>query len=275
MNVIINPSSETRLGSMNSELPHAVLLVGQRGVGLSTIAKSIAKIDLAGFIEPFDSKEMVNRETGTISVEAIRRLYDQTRTKHTGRQVIIIDDADRMSLGAQAAFLKLLEEPNDGIHFILTSHSPQLLLPTVRSRLQIITIDPITNEQTRQLLLDLTVTDTKTKTQLEYLAAGLPAELMRLAHDEGYFQHRAEIMADTRALMTGSLYQRLVVVNKYQKERSKSLQLIDGAITVSRRTLSAKPQSNVTHQLESLLRAREKIEANCSARLQLMAFVIQ
>lgn len=275
MNIIINPRSEAQLSSIKNDLPHALLLAGERGVGLATVARGIAGRDVAGFIEPLDSKGQVNTETGTISVEVIRRLYDQTRTKQTGRQIMIVDDADRMSLGAQAAFLKLLEEPNEGTHFILTSHSPQLLLPTIRSRVQSITLHPITGEQTKQLLLDIGIADTRTKTQLEYLATGLPAELRRLTSDEEYFKQRAEIMTDTRTFLTSSPYERLLVVHKYQKERSKALQLLDSALAVSRRTLSTKPQKNITYQLEALLKTREKIEANCNTRLQLMAFVVQ
>ena len=91
---------------------------------------------MAGLLRPQDTKEKIDNENGTISVEMIRQLYDQTRARHTSPQIFIIDDADRMSRGAQNAFLKLLEEPGKQIYFILTSHNPQNLLPTIRSRTQ-------------------------------------------------------------------------------------------------------------------------------------------
>src|SRR5690606_41517756 len=66
-------------------------------------------------------------------LKIIRRLYDLARTKGS-KKYIIIDYAETMAKPAQNAFLKLLEEPNDQIHFILLSHQPQSLLPTIMSR---------------------------------------------------------------------------------------------------------------------------------------------
>jgi DNA polymerase III gamma/tau subunit len=120
MESVINPTSNKQLASYRTELPQSILLTGERGVGLATIARGLAGNSLAGFIEPLNNKDEVDHDVGTISVDAIRRLYEQTRSKQTSARVIIIDDADRMSHGAQAAFLKLLEEPTIHTHFVLT-----------------------------------------------------------------------------------------------------------------------------------------------------------
>ena len=50
------------------------------------------------------------------------------------RKVYIIQEADSMNLAAQNAALKLLEEPPQGVVFLLCVTNPRLLLPTVRSR---------------------------------------------------------------------------------------------------------------------------------------------
>lgn len=273
--IILHPKTEKKLATFKAQLPHAVLLSGEAGVGLATIARELAGKELATFIEPMDSKEHITHETGTISVVVIRRLYEQTRTKSTKRHIFIIDDADRMSLGAQAAFLKLLEEPAENVHFILTSHSPRVLLPTIRSRVQTIVVEPITTAQTKLFLDMLRTPDPKIRVQLEYLAAGLPAELTRLTSNDGYFKERADIMADTRTFLTGSVYQRLLIIHAYHQNRAKTLQLLDSALVVTKRSLSAKPQASLIAQLDKLLSTREKIEANYNARLQLMAFVVQ
>ena len=273
--ITLNSRTEKKLASLEADLPHAVLLAGEPGVGLATIAKSIAGKELLSCIEPIDNKEQVNHDTGTISVSAIRELYKETRAKSVVRRIVVIDDADRMSTGAQAAFLKLLEEPSKNTHFILTSHSPRTILPTIRSRVQTVTVEPISSEQTKAFIDNLGVNDTRTRVQLEYLATGLPAELMRLTSDAAYFKQRAEIMADTRTFLTGTAYQKLLVIHAYYQSRAKTLQLLDSMLAVSKRSLSEKPQESLVIQLAQLLKAREKIEANCNARLQLMALVVQ
>lgn len=275
MSLALNQRSERRIAVLLSSLPHAVLLTGKPGTGLSTVAKHLAGKGLSGVIEPLSSKGNVDSQTGTISVERIRELYDQTRTKQEGRRVIIIDDADRMSAGAQAAFLKLLEEPSPGTHFILTSHAPQTILPTIRSRVQATPIDPISSAETDEFIEKLGVTDQKTILQLKYLASGLPAELSRLVSDASYFEKKAEAVKDARDFLASSAFEKIRVIHKYQKDRSAALGLLDSAISITNYSIQEKPQRELAAQLELLLSTRDRIEANCSIRLQLLAFVIQ
>ena len=275
MHLVVNTQTEKRLAMLTQDLPHAVLLSGSQGVGLATIAKSIAKSNLASLIEPLDRKRKLDRETGTISVEVIRELYDQTRSKSLVRQVFVVDDADRMSAGASAAFLKLLEEPTANTHFILTSHRPQMLLSTILSRVQAVYIEPVSSAQTRDHIKKLAVTDPKTTMQLEYLGLGLPAELTRLASDIGYFNERAELMTDTRTFLSGTSYQKMLIAQKYNSDRSKAIGLLESALMVAKRTLDAKPQPGLIQQMERLLFAKERIAANGNVRLQLLAFVVQ
>jgi DNA polymerase-3 subunit delta' len=63
-----------------------------------------------------------------------------TSTSGLGKKIGIIFDADRMKSEAQNAFLKTLEEPPSDTFFILTSGNPLALLPTTRSRCQLITL---------------------------------------------------------------------------------------------------------------------------------------
>ena len=119
MSLLINPTSKMQLGALRQSLPGALLLSGQEGVGLATIARWMADVSLGGFLQPRNTKNEPDAG-GTIGVEAIRNLYNETKGKKASAVIYIIDDADHMSSGAQAAFLKLLEEPNANTHFILT-----------------------------------------------------------------------------------------------------------------------------------------------------------
>lgn len=73
-----------------------------------------------------------------ITVAQIRELADfvNLTTHRNGLRIILVHPAEAMNLHAANALLKTLEEPPPGTLFILVSHQPQRLLPTVRSRCQ-------------------------------------------------------------------------------------------------------------------------------------------
>ena len=73
-----------------------------------------------------------------ISMDDIRNLqsYCSLSIADGGWRVIIIDTADDLNTNSCNALLKLLEEPPKNTLFLLISHQPNLLLPTLQSRCQ-------------------------------------------------------------------------------------------------------------------------------------------
>ncbi|OFZ66626.1 MAG: DNA polymerase III subunit delta' [Betaproteobacteria bacterium RBG_16_56_24] len=71
-----------------------------------------------------------------ISVDQVRGLADFVgmSAHQGGRRVVVIHPAEAMNPNAANALLKNLEEPPPGLLFILVSHKPQQLLPTILSR---------------------------------------------------------------------------------------------------------------------------------------------
>lgn len=274
MSIFINPTSLELVEMLRNELPQSVLLSGEEGIGLQTVAKYIAGENLTMILQPQNAKNKIDAESGNIAIEKIRELYEQTRSRQTKRQIIVIDGAERMSTGGQAAFLKLLEEPNRYIHFILTSHTPDRLLPTILSRVQHTRLSSITSKQTVELLNEQNIHDKTKRAQLQFIAEGLPAELLRLLADDEYFSQRAKIMTDARQLLQATAYARLLIVNQYQSDRTASIRLIESALLIARRSLSQKPQAPLLKQLERLLDIQAKLEMNHNVRLQLARCVL-
>lgn len=74
--------------------------------------------------------------SAVIRVDEIRELnnFIHMSAADGGRRVVIVDDADLMNPNASNALLKMLEEPPARTYFMLISHQPSGLLPTIRSR---------------------------------------------------------------------------------------------------------------------------------------------
>jgi DNA polymerase III subunit delta' len=81
----------------------------------------------------------------SIGVDQIRTLQARltTRPGLSDKRAIIIDCADDFERSAANALLKSLEEPPVGTYFFLVSHSSDRLLPTIRSRCQMLRFEPL------------------------------------------------------------------------------------------------------------------------------------
>ena len=273
---LLHPSSDSLLEAYLRALPQAFIITGAQGTGTLSVAKYVSHVlgSPEEVIVPKkktkDGKKFeIDIENGRILTEDIRGLYDSVRGKQTTPRVFIIRRAERMMPNAQHALLKLLEEPNANVYFILETSSPEKLFTTVRSRAQTLTVLPITDDQTEQYLDALQVTDATKRAQLRFIAAGLPDDLQKLVSDETYFATRAQLMNDARQLLQPDRYQRLLIVQKYQPSRESALQLIDSVLQIARRNISLKPQHELVVLLDKLLVTKEQIASNHNVRLQL------
>jgi len=271
--LLFNPITKKQIKLLLNDLPQGLLLCGATGAGLLSTARYIAGTHIAAVIEPSDKDGNVNHEKGTITVKRIRELYDQTRSKSLQKQIFIIDNADKMSTGAQNAFLKLLEEPNDQVAFILTTHSQSLLLPTIVSRVEKLNILPITREQSEQLLLGYKLPISKVGQAL-FVAVGRPAELARLASDTDYFDAKASIMGAAKTFITGNRTDRLQTAFNYSSDREKALQLLAASIAIVRFTIKNNPTTMTIEQADRLARAYDAIAANGNTKLHLVATMV-
>jgi len=140
----------------NSQLAHAYLFCGPRGVGKTTCARIFAKTINCTSLTPeteacnncdscksFNSNRSFNIHeldaASNNSVDDIRNLTDQVRVPpQMGKySVYIIDEVHMLSAQAFNAFLKTLEEPPKHAIFILATTEKHKIIPTILSRCQI------------------------------------------------------------------------------------------------------------------------------------------
>lgn len=271
-----NPTTKKTIDTLSLAMPHALLLEGPDGVGLLTLARDVAWHNLGGIVQSTDAKGAPDQTSkGVIRVSQIRELVEQSRSKLTEPRIYIIDEADKMNHQAQNAFLKLLEEPNEHLTFILTTHAAQALLPTVLSRVQRVLVSPINTAQSKKLVSQLGITDQKKAAQLLFLADGRPAEITRLVTDEKRFATVTARIADARTLLQGSIYERAMVTHKYASDRAAALDLLRLSQKILTHTLRRQPLTSTIHACDRLADTYDRIATNGNIRLQLMHFVLQ
>lgn len=92
----------------------------------------------------------------SIRIKQIRAMQRRLVTRPTlgSRRAIIIDPADDMEKSAANALLKSLEEPPAGTFFLLVTHRPARLLPTIRSRCRTLRFPVLADSQLAAMLAD-------------------------------------------------------------------------------------------------------------------------
>ncbi len=213
-------------------LHHGWLITGPRGVGKATLAWKIARFLLAtpdddgGFFAPpppetldiaadhpvhrhvqalteprlFLLRRTPNdKETAlsqVITVDEVRKLraFFALSAADGGRRVAIVDAMDEMNTQAANALLKLLEEPPAAVTFLLVSHQPHRLLPTIRSRCRELRLHPLPAPELAEALAAAGGTVEPGEAQpLAELAAGSVGEAFRLTNTAGLETYAALI----------------------------------------------------------------------------------
>ena len=129
----------------NSNLSHAYLFSGPRGVGKTSLARIIATT--IGCDPVFDITEIDAASHN--KVDDIRDLNDSVNfiaSSPGKKRVFILDEVHMLSNAASNAFLKTLEEPPEHVIFILATTEPERVIETIRSRTTQIAFKRIKND---------------------------------------------------------------------------------------------------------------------------------
>lgn len=274
---LFHPITAAELDAYGQQLSHALLLSGPDGVGLNTAADYLVSISGGQTIRILpEFNEKVDSEKGRITVDVIRRLYELVRTKSVMPRCIIITAGDTITVEAQHAFLKLLEEPTDNTSFILLCHNPGRLLPTVLSRVQQISIRRIDRTQSESLLYSLGVKDTVVASQILFIAEGLPARITELANSPQQLEAEATKLRQARSIIQGSFYERLVAVQALKDDRAVAIKVVSYMMALLKREITTKgaAESETIQLLRNLEAATSRLEANANIRLALAAALL-
>ncbi|KPF43736.1 DNA polymerase III subunit delta' [Rhizobium sp. AAP43] len=212
---------------------HAVLIEGPEGIGKATLAfrfanhilrypepslapdtiadpdpahpvsrqlASGASHNLLHLSRPVDEK--TGRVKSAITVDEVRKAgHFFAQTSGTGNwRIVIIDPADDLNRNAANAILKILEEPPKRAMFLVLSHAPGKLLPTIRSRCLPLRLHELSPTAMDQALggLGLTIPADR-RDQVLALAKGSVARALKLVNYGG-----AEILEAFEAMLGAS-----------------------------------------------------------------------
>jgi DNA polymerase III delta prime subunit len=133
------------LGNIKKEhLHHAYVIESSREEGLATLRTLLKSFDISLKGNP-DFHEYIFDNFLLDHAHTLRR--EQSMRGAGGAKKIFFVAFNTILHEAQNALLKTLEEPTEGTHFFFITRTSEVLLPTLRSRMQIIRSQPVTHSQ--------------------------------------------------------------------------------------------------------------------------------
>lgn len=200
------------LQARRDKLPHALLLIGQKGQGKAALARAFAASLLCeqpktdgqacgqclacnwfgqgnhpdfrclqpdALSEDAEAEEGKKKASQQITIDQVRGLDDflNVGTHRDGLRIILVNPAEAMNRNTANALLKTLEEPAPSTLFLLVSNEPLKLLPTIRSRCQSVPIPLPSAAQAVAALNAAGIADAARWLALAGGAPGLAAEL--------------------------------------------------------------------------------------------------
>ncbi|WP_051328239.1 DNA polymerase III subunit delta' [Desulfatirhabdium butyrativorans] len=297
-------------------VPHAWLFCGPEGVGKSLTAAALAlELNCRNPVGPFahacgvcpSCKAFIAEshpdfiriqpQKNEIRIAQVRELCATLEKKpfSASKRMVLIKNIEKMNVSAANAALKILEEPPENTHFILTTQEPARLLPTIRSRCQVLVFHALPEDVIERLLRRDQVIDDEKARLIASQCSGNMKRALSMVHPE-WFRLREWLFQSIEQLDRFDPSLRLAfgesILSK-PKLLAESLDLIASwyrdAIDIQHRgrhiinidrsqriaeVIEHRNSRDLLRSLDIVLRFRSKIESRANAKLMMDTLVL-
>lgn len=205
-----------------NKINHAYMFEGIEGIGKKKLSKELAKILLN--TENVDSSpDYINiiADGSSIKIAQIRKLQTDIIIKpHKEYKIYIINEAEKMTVEAQNALLKTLEEPPEYAIIILITSNKERLLDTIKSRCEIIKFLPISLQDLKNYLIEKGIEEQRAQL-LSVFSRGSIEKALELSESADFAIMRDDIQSYIQTILDKKIIDILEIptnMDKYKKE---------------------------------------------------------
>lgn len=246
-------------------LVHAHIICGEDGIGKSAVAESIAlkilkRRQLKEYADVIKWKLKENK--ASIGVDEIRTIIEEINKKpyEGNKKVIIIYNSDKMTIQAQNAFLKTIEEPPKGVFIMLLCENLANILDTIQSRCQIHKLTPLSRND--MILFLKNKYNNLSKKEIDIILAfsdGIPGRAERYVEDSTLSYMRETVLNILLSLRSSSKDKILGFSEELSKNKEIWVEYLDCFISYIRDALVYKEtnRENIIINTDKIDRIKE------------------
>ncbi|WP_304340930.1 ATP-binding protein [Metaclostridioides mangenotii] len=212
----------------NDKLNSAYMFDGIDGIGKKKMAYELAKI-LLEIEHPENSPDYIDvfPNGNSVKVDQIRKLQSDIIIKpHNKYKIYILNNAEKMTVEAQNALLKTLEEPPQYAIIILVTNNKEALLDTIKSRCDIVKFNSIPHNEMIGYLVQNGIEEKKS-TLLTSFSRGSLERALDLANSTEFTDMRDDVQKYIKVLFDKNTVDILELPNDIDKYKSKIIDLLD------------------------------------------------
>ena len=257
--------TSVRLMLGGRRMTHSVLLVGEEGLGTGFAARCVA----ADYLYPNGGRAVAKagkRDSGQIETGIVREAISVTGMGSGGRylvgqvtamrseifntslsaegRAVLLYHVERMNEESANALLKVMEEPPEGVLFLLTADSLAGVLPTIRSRCISFAVAPVSPTDCARYCTAQGV-DSKDAVLYSELFDGHIGTVLDAARDEARRAQVDKALALAKAAAAQDSYAAAVLLAAYEKDKVGAAALLADFRAVAAAGLRGSPRAPV------------------------------
>ncbi len=294
MKLLLHPLTSRQLAAAQLEPTGGYVFHGIRSMGKALAARELARklnchgdaVRLCGACRQFDAgtypdfHEIRPEGRPSITIEQVRQINHALSLSPyyaQGTRLVLIDDAHTLTIEAQNALLKLMEEPPPRTLFVLVTEHLGALLPTVCSRLVPLYFAPLATPAIADYLTAEHGLGPSDATTAAELASGAPGLAVRLIQDSATAETFHELNAAAHTALTASTFDRLLLAKRLAETKADLTVLAQRlqSTLIERLRRDEASIAQATHGLAALEQFRRALAGNVGARVALERLMLE
>lgn len=283
----------------NEKINHAYMFEGIDGIGKNKFSEELGKILLKTTnLDSCPDYINVNANGSSIKIAQIRNLQTDIIIKpHKDYKIYVINNCDKMTIEAQNALLKTLEEPPEYAIIILVTSNKEALLDTIKSRCEIIKFLPISTNELKSFLIKNGIEENRAKF-LATFSRGSIKEALELSYSSEFITMREDIQYYIETIISKDLVEILDIPSNMERYRSNIINILDLMVNYFRDAMLLKEKvdtnmiinadklvfvqniskrinySQVSKIIDIIEETKKKIKSNCNFNISMQVMAL-